>query len=407
MGWYKRMLEEQEEEWARGYRLPTSQHEVCPDHFASSHMREHIIQHGHTGRCHYCGKRTTVMDFDAFIDYVGGRIFDFIGPAENEALPLASSFIDKDDPEPPPGFKEFAGLLAPIDEKIYESEWEVLQDFNLVTDDEQLNNDIMDCFRVNGNIRRDPMGLIYSDELKFAWDNFCRLVKKNGAYPNGDFFLCKEYRQGAYGHGWEYSDIVSEVSTLVREVEQNIKVGTKLYRGRPDYGNGPFSKFEDLTSPPAAVAKANRLSCDGQSRFYASFDPNTSIEEIRHYLTNKATPIYLGEFETCLPLKVIDLTKLPRPDFWMEGEDAWQTFVFLHKFSTLIAQPINSTHANIEYLPTQVFANHLYNHEKSSIGQRFDGIVYQSSLTGKRNIILYYDQSASSRVERLNKVTEY
>mgnify|MGYP002887269272 CR=1 FL=1 len=42
-------------------------------------------------------------------------------------------------------------------------------------------------------------------------------------------------------------------------------MGTLLYRGRPEDGNGPYSFFGELTSPPVEAAKENRMSPYGSS----------------------------------------------------------------------------------------------------------------------------------------------
>lgn len=36
-----------------------------------------------------------------------------------------------------------------------------------------------------------------------------------------------------------------------------------------------------------------------------------------------------------------------------------------------------------------------------------DGIIYQSSMTGEKNIVLFYDNNTSAEVLQLNKVKTY
>ena len=96
-----------------------------------------------------------------FIETVCARLIEYIGPMDNEGLYLASSFMDDDDDVP--GWAKRGPYIAPDNVEYYESEIDVMYDFDLYTDNDALNKDIEDCLYVDGWIRRDPTGLLMKD----------------------------------------------------------------------------------------------------------------------------------------------------------------------------------------------------------------------------------------------------
>jgi len=85
---------EMEQVWSRGYIVP--EHgikKICVKHFSHSYLARYVQENGYAGICSYCGVHTMVIDF---IDYVGNRLVDYLGPMDNEGLFLDSSFMDDD-----------------------------------------------------------------------------------------------------------------------------------------------------------------------------------------------------------------------------------------------------------------------------------------------------------------------
>lgn len=52
----------------------------------------------------------------------------------------------------------------------------------------------------------------------------------------------------------------------------------------------------------------------------------------------------------------------------------------------------------VEYVPSQIFTEYLRYLCKDSDGSNYDCIIYKSSITGCRNVVLFYDQKASASV---------
>ena len=408
MGNWKEHQIEQEEKWAKGYLAPDNRQKfVCDLHFENQYLQKYIKTHGHHGYCSYCRKKSVVLDMADFIEFVGERITSFLGPIDNENLYLANSFLDKEDRENGiPGWTERGPFLAPADAAFYRNVYELMHDYDLITDYQELNDDIASCFYVDQWIRKDPTSFLLKDELIQLWNNFSQLVKTKVRYT---FFRNDSYyASGDYMHIPDYKiDIIAEISNLVCLLEDTIDVGTQLYRGRPEDDEAPFKSFKSLTAPPAIAAKENRMSPYGISVFYGSFDKDTPIKEIKNYLVGNSKKIYLGQFEVSKKLKVINLCNIPIPNFWMEDEDDWQRYAFLHLFHKEIAKPMDNNDSKLEYIPSQVFCEYLRFIQKTKEGNTYDGIIYSSALTSKRNIALFYDNKTSADVLTLVNVNTY
>ena len=343
------------------------------------------------------------MDMADFIEYTGNRITSYIGPIDDACLPSAASYLDKDDrDEGIPGWIVIGSLLAPAGVEFYEDTQEVMEDYDLVTGNDDLDEDIAKCFNVDQWIRKDPTAMLLHEELYRAWNNFSHMVKTKLRYS---FFRSEEYSESGNEFIAPGSDIIGETASLVRSLEDTIDVGTLLYRGRPEDGNGPYSFFGELTSPPVEAAKENRMSPYGISMFYGSYDKDTPIKEIKNYLKNKDTRIYLGEFEVTKTLKVINLCNTPQPDFWMGKEGDWQIFAFLRAFHEEISEPVGTNDPKLEYIPSQVFCEYLRHIQKAKDGSSYDGIVYSSSMTKKMNVVLFYDNRGSADVLKLKSAS--
>lgn len=404
MGRCKELQLEEYAKWSRVYNPPEPGEKfTCASHFGNKYLRRHVECNGHLGRCSYCKKRKIVMDMADFIEYTGNRITSYIGPIDDECMPSANSYVDKEDGEEGILGWSVRGLyLAPTKAEYYEDTQEVMVNYDLVTGNDDLNEDIAKCFNVDRWIRKDPTAMPLHEELYWDWSNFSHMVKTKLRYS---FFRSQEYSKGSGEFIAPGSDIIGETASLVRSLEDTIDVGTLLYRGRPEDGNGPYSFFGELTAPPVEAAKENRMSPYGISMFYGSYDKETPIKEIKNYLKNKDTRIYLGEFEVTKTLKVINLCNTPQPDFWMGKEGDWQIFAFLRAFHKEISKPVGTNDPKLEYIPSQVFCEYLRHIQKAKDGSSYDGIVYSSAMTNEKNVVLFYDNKGSVDVLKLKSAS--
>ena len=410
MGRAKREMEEEEAKQARGYDTGgVAGKSVCVSHFRNRWLKSWMKKHTYAGICSYCGESGKVVDMVELMEYVCGRIVRYMGPMENEALFCTSSFVDKDDPTLPPGTRDENGLLVPDDVKKYESAGELTDVFGLITDNDTLNEDIENCFLIDNWIRRDPFGLRLGDALSYSWEDFSRKIKSVFPDPSAvsvetieNALTTKPFQQFEYDLMTPI--VLSEAIAGCLKLAKRCKTRTEVFRCRPDDKGIVYTEFKDLTAAPSPYAKANRLSLAGDSVFYGSFDAKTPVDEVLNYCHGKTKPtISLGKFVTTKGLTLIDLTDIPKPDFWMP-DDNWEVFRFLIAFHEEITKPIDQQNQLLEYIPTQAFSLEL---RKLAKAHNIDGLIYRSSKTSKNNVCLFYNNVSSASVLSLVESFKY
>ena len=405
MGFTKRLLEQMEEDSSRGYSVPErGERFLCANHYSDKYLNAFVRKNGILGVCSYCGHRGRVIDFSDFVEHVGSKLSEHFEQIDDAGLFLENSIFDDDD-EVINGITRRDGFAAPAGVPYYSDFSEMMWDYDLVSDSEELNNDLSDCMLFERRIRRDPMAMLLSEELSMMWRNFCDYVKTKQRFT---FFRSWLFDDDVIGHSDNgLGDILSELGGLVRRVEATIEVGKVLYRCRPADPGEKVVSFEDITAPPAFAAKSNRLSPAGISMFYGSFDKDTSIAEVGYAIDKPI--IYLGAFKTTKPLRVIDLCSDLDVSFWMP--DGWQEASFLMHFHNEISKKLGpNDNGEVEYIPTQIFTEYLRYLCKTSDDNHYDGIIYKSATTDCRNVVLFYDQKTSAsvlsldgQIERLKK----
>lgn len=126
--------------------------------------------------------------------------------------------------------------------------------------------------------------------------------------------------------------------------------------------------------------------------FYGSFEKDTPMNEC---VGGDEPVMIVGTFKTSRELKVIDLTRIPSNSFWMKG---WQENKFLHQFNREITKPTDIEDLNhLQYVPTQVITEYIRYMLVDKEGNHVDGIIYGSSKTKERNIVLFCNQHESKR----------
>ena len=400
MGRWKQYQIEQDEMMARGYITPESGIKyLCSCHYSDSFLRQYIDENGVDGVCSYCGKHTKVLDLSDFIEYIGGRLADALEDVDNAGLFCEKTFYD-DDKEVIPGYQRAGGYIAPDDAEYYESTDEVMEDFDLIPDNDALYQDVASCLYMERKIRRDPTVMMLSDELSFMWSQFERLVKGERRFT---FFKSPMFENADPSRSDNgLFDILTELGGVIHAAEGCIPAGTTLYRCRPANEKEIIKEFKDITAPPVEAAKANRLSPVGISMFYGSYDEGTPYKEVKNY-TDKPL-CYIGSFQTTQDLSVVDLSSL-KCSFWMP--QLWQETLFLKQFHKEIARPLKKEETEVEYVPSQIFTEYLRYLCKGRNEKPYDGIIYSSSLTGERNVALFYDNKTTANILDLKGIKKY
>ena len=363
---------------------------VCIKHFDDPYLNEYIQENAHEGTCSYCGAmHTKVLDMKSFMQYINERLSQRLCPLDDANLPLASSFYD-DEEEEIPGFSRAGVFILPNQAEQYDDVQDVMYNYGLYTSNEQLNEDIESCFNEGFYTQADVFSEDKDKELSYALDYFSKMVKNKKRYTffQDPHFLRQEE--------WK-DDVLTEINQICENIlVSQLPKGTFIYRGRPNETGVPRTSFEELTAPPSKFAKENRMSATGISMFYGALDDNTPIQEIRNYAPDVV--IDLGKFELQRDLVVIDLFKIPKHlSFWMPQH--FREYKFLKQFHLEITRPIDKN-PSIEYVPTQIFTEYI----RFMNNNHIDGIIYRSSLTGERNVVLFYDNETSANVLQLKKV---
>lgn len=393
----KRLLEQLDEDTARGYSVPErGKKYLCYKHYSDRYINQHIYECGAEGKCSYCKSRCKVLDFSYFVEYVGAALSDYLVSIEEANLPYDSTFIEDDDDNSL--FKSRCGFAVPSDVDFFDDTDDVMSSFGLLSNSDELNRDLKSHLLYGNRIRRNPTSLSPSEELSMMWQQFSEYVRTKQRFTFFRSWLFDENHLNQSDNG--LGDILSELGVLVHHVERTIKEGDTLYRCRPADSGETVVGFDDITAPPAVSAKSNRLSPAGISMFYGSFDRNTAIREVEYATTKKL--VYLGTFKTTRPLRVIDMCSNQHISFWMPDE-SWQVALFLKHFHEEISKAISpDDNSEVEYTPSQIFTEYLRYLCKDSDGSNYDGIIYKSAITGCRNVVLFYDQKASASVLSLD-----
>lgn len=379
MGFAKRHMMEMEErgDW------PSSSLQgkyVCTHHFDDRYINKMISEKGVNGCCSYCGHKGLVRDmYDLGRDLVW-KISMYYTDIDNAGFPLASGYYD-DEQEEIPGYKRVGAFIVPVENEVFDSIEELVSELGLITEDEELNADIEGMFTSEQWVSKDVYLEDQTKHLSILWDKFCKDVTSHRRFT----FLATPEFDGADNILDRLKNIVVEQG-LCRELPK----GTVIFRARKIKGPQKDYTFKDITSAPEIVSFPNRMSPAGISMFYGSFEKETPMNEC----VGGDEPIMIvGTFRTSRPLKVVDLTKIPSNSFWMEG---WQENRFLHQFNREITKPTDTKDLNhLQYVPTQVITEYFRYLLVDQDGNHVDGIIYGSSKTGERNIVLFCNQHES------------
>lgn len=221
------------------------------------------------------------------------------------------------------------------------------------------------------------------EAMKLSWSKFCEVVKHQRRF----FFQM-------VGYDPEDLDSIAPLSMLNaiaayserHRLIRTLNPGTRLYRARPNFNmkNPPAKEFGP---PPRSVCQSNRMNPAGVPMFYGALDKKTAVLEV------KALEASVGYFQTAIPLRVLDLTKLPKPPGYFAdvARSISMELRFLNQFKTDIMQPIDrDDRVHTEYVPSQIVTEFLRDYEFRS--GKLAGIMYGSVASpGKNNVVLFLD----------------
>lgn len=378
---------------------------VCSEHFLDKELQGVIKQEGHRGKCSYCGERRTVINMPDFVRLVREKLESEFEDVDNAMLPLERTVFD-DDEDDVPYFTRFQGYAAPSDSEMYDDTGEVITELLEITAPEALFNDVVSALPEHGWISQDPFVATLDDELNIKWKHFAEMVKHKQRFT---FLANKEFEglPSKYDNG--LFDILTELGSLIHRFNicKDLDKDTLIYRARPIDKDTPLV-FEEITCPPDEFAKQNRMSPAGVSMFYGSFDEETARKECTPHSGHDGKGWFLiGQFKQKRPLKLIDLTALPRTSFWNQKRQTREALAFMHIFHNEITKKIKSDdRIHTEYVPSQVFTEYLRYMFKLEGEIGVDGLIYKSSVSDNKCIVLFCSQKESEEYLELVNVEE-
>lgn len=325
---------------------------VCRDCVGNKVLKKYISKNGHMAHCRYCGQRRKVVTVENLLEPIMSGINFQYENADNYYF----------DGETPSSVNTYELIHYELSDELQITNSELLDDISNTIDD------ISWC-EANPYIEKK-----YESEL-YSWHSFCELVKHRVRYV---FYKSKNIVEE-----YDLSNPVNILETveeyikglkLIRRLPRNIKV----YRGRLHTEENQYNQVSDFGPPPVTKAKANRMSAEGISMFYAAFEESTAIKEI--YNSDEYATI--AQFKTSRPLTVIDLTKLNNMSlpsiFDEEKRQLRSSVIFLKEFAKEISRKVN-VYPSIEYVPTQIVTEYFRYVFNSDRYGAIDGIVYNSA----------------------------
>ncbi len=386
------------EEKNRGYSTPKDNY-VCSCHFEDVFLKQFIDENSKKGMCYYCSKNEDVILLPTLIEFIYEKITQYYGDIEDQGLPSAKSWIDKDDDENFP-YYDSSGLVVPNNRKVYDIE-ELLFEVGLYIKDSNLYKDILDCF--DDTKQYCLIEALYDtkeEELSYKWEQFCSIVKTSRRYT---FLTMPEFSINEHSNN-RLNNILSELGNAVNNANLiSILDPTKcsIFRCRKHNNEEIVNSFTNLASPPSKNASRNRMSPAGISMFYGAFSPKTAFLEIS-YVNNPEENVSIGLFTLQKPIKVIDLSGLFHLSIF--GNSDFNVMSFLKSFVLEISKPFIENEKNIEYVPTQIITEYFRYIFKTKEDENINGLIYQSaSNKGDLCCVLFFDNEVCSEYLSLSK----
>ena len=242
--------------------------------------------------------------------------------------------------------------------------------------------------------------IIDGREHKELWDTYCNKIKHQTRYFN--------------------TQVIEWLNSIFLDLNQTIPKNTispirsmkpkdsdaVFYRARQASNAQEKIKIcsnptQELNSPPVSIANAGRMNAIGISVFYAAFDRETCIAELRLPVGEN---IISGQFKLEQSITILDLTVLKEIDLnniktgnaqGVSGNDddysLKDRLVFLQKVSAEISKPISPHNEPLDYMPTQAFAEYLAHYYEPKI----DAVIYSSTQTnGKGKNIVFLNRAS-------------
>lgn len=255
---------------------------------------------------------------------------------------------------------------------------------------------VIDAFSERQFCEKDLGVLSPTQRLRSGWEGFKEAVKHHRRFTF--WSMGDDYNEPEHPDYFEVGDMLKIIGRFIKKAKL-IKVaarGTAYWRSRCHKPEETLSTAEKLGAPPTEHAKyPNRMSPSGISMFYGCDEVGTTYAEIVDEEHDKGKAFTSARFTALRDLRILDLYKLPfSPSYFDVKKEGLRIGLnFLHAFARDIAKPIQKDDVeHIEYVPTQVFTEHVRFNMVAKKNKPIDGIRYRSSQDGKPCVVIFCGQ---------------
>lgn len=230
-----------------------------------------------------------------------------------------------------------------------------------------------------------------SKALSAGWDRFREAVMYESRYV----FLARTDWKGKDrdADGIHPAMMMKALDVYVRlhSLYRTVEVGDTFWRSRTHTGAEISWGAKELGTAGREHAKqANRMSPAGIPMFYGAEDADTAVRE--SLVRTSDTHVTVASFQATQPFTVVDLTgsKIPPApsEFDVEHFSQRHQILFLKDFIEDLTKPIRESYEQIDYVPTQILTEFLLKVHQPENGDRIDGLMYTSAVTGKTCVVL-------------------
>lgn len=246
-----------------------------------------------------------------------------------------------------------------------------------------------------GWCQREPYSITADQTLSYGWNGFCQFIIHTARFV---FYKVKNPRYDQFQHDeMNPVDILEALGSIVKNLGliDTLPVGQKIHRVRITDQSNTLVTAAELGAPRHEFATMpNRMSPVGIPMFYGALDLDTAVRETYESGSCAGKKAVCGEFSTVRSLTVIDLTRsfIVPSLFDPKKQRDRPYYRFMRDFIKDFMKPIErSDRAHADYVPTQVVTEYFRHIYQTPSGKSIDGMIYPSSKTGKKAIVIFTD----------------
>jgi hypothetical protein len=322
-------------------------------------FKEFVTSNGLSASCDYCKNQDICVKDEVFEQFLLAKSAEILVTTDELSAYEHGMIFECGSDEPPVHelFDFFESYLNSVNASFVEKFVERLPD-------EQDKNGHSILYVLNdGNL--DEL-----NDFENRWYAFNQSIRHGKRFFNKSAFtFCKNL-----------FETIVEDGQLLQQLVIDLQVTQPLYRARVGYSIADIEAInkdpiKQLGAVPAKLASSQRMTPAGVSAFYAAFDRNTCISELRPIVGDG---VVSGEFRPNRALKLLDLNALKdvqnNDDIF---SDRWKVlshaYAFFPELVFKLTRP-SSRNNQHDYLATQVIFEFL----STEFGSQIDGIIYPS-----------------------------